>query len=74
MNSTKRSEEMEFACFVEKKRVRQDGRPVDDLVYDTDESGLREWIHIIYENRQIRHVDVTGLDAAAALAKVRNAI
>lgn len=41
--------------------------PVEKFVYDTDDTGRIEWIHIIYRHKpDVDHVEITGMSRQEA--------
>ena len=66
MERSERERLMDMACHILMRGAKHLLLPVHELEYDTDESGRIEWVHIIYADRHVEHVDVTGRDVLKA--------
>ena len=67
MDGTYREQVMDqMAGRLQRKAIRYE-LPIDEVIYDTDESGKLEWVHIVYKGGRMRHVEVTGLETEKAM-------
>lgn len=62
MDWNERERLMDIACGILLRGARHVKLPVQDLMYDTDEAGQTEWIHMKYTDGMTAHVDISGLD------------
>lgn len=63
MDETYREQLMDrLAGRLQRKAIRYE-LPVEEVVYDTDDAGKIEWIHIVYKGGHMKHVVVTGMAA-----------
>ena len=63
MDETYREQLMDrLAGRLQRKAIRYE-LPVEEVVYDTDDAGKIEWIHIVYKGGHMKHVVVTGMEA-----------
>ena len=67
MEQTYREHVMDLmAGRLQRKAIRYE-LPIEEVIYDTDESGKLEWVHIVYKGGHMRHVDISGMEMQKAM-------
>lgn len=66
MDETHREQLMDqLAGRLQRKAIRYE-LPVEEVIYDTDDDGKIEWLHIVYKGGHMKHVVVTGMEVQKA--------
>ena len=67
MEQTYREQLMDqLAGRLQRKAIRYK-MPIEEVIYDTDEAGKKEWIHLIYKGGYIAHIDISGMQMQQAM-------